>query len=95
MIEAVSHLIDRPAIVPRPEPAPAMQFDGDPDKVTARILSLLGPAGVTEDALIRDTGYPAGAVAKQILELELRGSIERHAGGMLSLTGQRVTGLTG
>ncbi len=87
VIEAIAHLLDRPApaaVAPLSEPA---RFAGDPDQVTARILALLGPSGVAEDALIRDCGYPAGAVTKQILELELDGRIARTPGGMLALTG--------
>ena len=87
VIEAIAHLLDRPApAAPEPRPEP-LRFNGDPDQVTARILTLLGPAGVAEDALIRDSGYPAGAVAKQILELELDGRISRTPGGLLALTG--------
>jgi DNA processing protein len=87
IIEAIAHLLDRPAPV-NPEPAPEpVRFAGDPDQVAAKILTLLGPSGVAEDALIRDSGYPASAVAKQILELELDGRISRTPGGLLALTG--------
>lgn len=87
VIEAIAHLLDRPAPAAVEQPHEPARFAGDPDQVTARILTLLGPSGVAEDALIRDCGYPAGAVAKQILELELDGRIARTPGGMLALTG--------
>lgn len=87
VIEAIAHLLDRSAPV-TPEPAPEpVRFTGDPDQVAAKILTLLGPSGVAEDTLIRDSGYPASAVAKQILELELDGRISRTPGGLLALTG--------
>lgn len=87
VIEAIAHLLDRPAPVTAEHPPEPAHPAGDPDQVTAKILTLLGPAGVAEDALIRDSGYPASAVAKQILELELDGRITRTPGGMLALTG--------
>ena len=87
VIEAIAHLLDRPAPVAAEQPPKPARFTGDPEQVAAKILTLLGPAGVAEDALIRDSGYPASAVAKQILELELDGRISRTPGGLLALTG--------
>ena len=49
-----------------------------------RILSLLGPAPVPEDQLIRDLGRPAQEVSGQLVALELEGKLQRHAGGRLS-----------
>ncbi len=87
VIEAIAHLLDRPAPIAAERPPKPARFTGDPEQVAAKILTLLGPAGVAEDALIRDSGYPASAVAKQILELELDGRISRTPGGLLALTG--------
>lgn len=53
--------------------------------VPGRLLSLLGPAPVEEDALTRDLGLPAAAVAAALLDLELEGRVLRHPGGKVSL----------
>jgi DNA processing protein len=52
----------------------------------ARILGLLGPTGVAEDAIIRDSGLPAQTVSRHLLDLELDGQVERQPGGLLALT---------
>lgn len=50
------------------------------------ILSLLSPTAVSEDRVIRETGQPAQQVSSRIQELEISGQIERHPGGLLSLS---------
>lgn len=52
--------------------------------LAARILSLLGPAPVPEDRLIRDTGQPAAEVARRLVALEMEGKVLRQPGGLLS-----------
>ncbi|HWU73160.1 MAG TPA: DNA-protecting protein DprA, partial [Sphingomonas sp.] len=47
---------------------------------------LLGPVPVAIDELIRQSGLAPAMVALILLELELAGRIERHAGGRVSLT---------
>ncbi|MGC6328055.1 DNA-processing protein DprA [Rhizorhabdus sp. FW153] len=56
--------------------------DGDRDAV----LGLLGPVPLPVDELIRLCGAPAPAVQVVLLDLELAGRLERHAGGKVSLT---------
>jgi DNA processing protein len=58
--------------------------DAAAEPVATRILSLLGPAPVAEDQLLRDLGLPPQAVAEELLALELDGRVERRAGGMLA-----------
>lgn len=77
-------------IDPRMVRAPASPFDGraggEPDDAERRALTgLLGPVPVAIDELIRQSGLPAATVALILLELELAGRIERHAGGRASL----------
>jgi DNA processing protein len=55
--------------------------DGD----RAAVVSLLGPTAVPIDELIRQSGQPPAIVSTVLLELELAGRIERHAGGRVSL----------
>ncbi len=72
----------RPAPPPPPElPAPRMNGTELPD----RLLALLGPAPIGEDALIRMLGLPTPEVAAALLELELTGAILRHPGGGVGL----------
>jgi DNA processing protein len=49
------------------------------------ILDRLGPSPVAEDQLLRDLALPVGAVAPELLSLELEGRIRRQPGGLLSL----------
>ena len=70
--------------------SPGMRFDGAPpedaDEGTRRaVADLLGPVPVAVDELIRQSGAAPAAVQMVLLELELAGRIERHAGGRVSL----------
>ncbi len=51
-----------------------------------RIEALLGPVPVAVDELIRQSHLPPAIVQMVLLELELGGRLERHAGGRASLT---------
>jgi DNA processing protein len=62
--------------------APAEQFDGE---AVATVESLLGPSPVPVDEIIRLSGGASGAVQMALLELDLAGRIDRHAGGKVSL----------
>lgn len=55
-----------------------------PDRETD-ILSLLTPAGVYVDELIRVSGLDSAAVSLQLLELEMEGRIERQVGNKVAL----------
>ncbi|MBV9884405.1 MAG: DNA-protecting protein DprA [Sphingomonadaceae bacterium] len=50
-----------------------------------RIADLLGPTPVLADEMIRQSGLPPAIVHCVLLELELAGRLERHAGGKVSL----------
>ena len=64
------------------EPPQPVEPDGD---LRARIEELLGPSPVPVDEIVRLAEAPAGAVQLVLLELELGGRLERHAGGKVSL----------
>ncbi|TIT26443.1 MAG: DNA-protecting protein DprA, partial [Mesorhizobium sp.] len=51
----------------------------------AGVLEALGPTPVAVDEIIRHTGLSAAQVSMVLLELDLAGRIERHAGGNVSL----------
>jgi DNA processing protein len=75
---------------PRVE-APAERFDGAPipdDSALGHVESLLGPSPVPVDEIIRLSGASSGAVQMALLELDLAGRLDRHAGGKVSLRSQ-------
>ncbi|OAN65647.1 DNA-processing protein DprA [Sphingomonas sp. TDK1] len=56
---------------------------GDADR--RRVAGLLGPVPVAVDELIRQSGCPPAVVQTVLLELELGGRLERHAGARVSM----------
>ncbi|MBL8649149.1 MAG: DNA-protecting protein DprA [Sphingopyxis sp.] len=62
--------------------APAGLEAGEGDRRT--VADLLGPTPVAIDELVRQSGCTAAAVQLILLELELAGRIERHAGAKIS-----------
>lgn len=51
----------------------------------ADVLEALGPTPTAVDEIIRHTGLSAAQIAMVLLELDLAGRLERHAGGNVSL----------
>jgi DNA processing protein len=64
------------------EPA-SDQLNGD--DALGMIEELLGPSPVPVDEIIRLSGASSGAVQMALLELDLAGRLDRHAGGKVSL----------
>jgi len=62
---------------------PAVQLNGD--DALSLVEELLGPSPVPVDEIIRLSGVSSGAVQMALLELDLAGRLERHAGGRVSL----------
>jgi DNA processing protein len=82
-------------LVGRPPPQPALPLteiepmagiNGPPgaDERT-RLIAALGPAPVEVDTLARETGVPIYRVRALLIELDIAGRIERHAGDRVSL----------
>jgi DNA processing protein len=70
------------------EPASAYSAGGyDEPEASERevLLSLLGPVSVPVDELVRQSSLAAPVVQLILLELELAGRLERHAGSRVSL----------
>jgi len=86
IIQAVAPILERPVDLPSrepDEPPPASEPDaGD----RSRILNLLGPSPIGIDDLIRLSGIAPAVVRTVLLELELAGRLERHGGGLVSLS---------
>ncbi|WP_208352653.1 DNA-processing protein DprA [Pseudaestuariivita rosea] len=51
-----------------------------------QLLNCMGPTPMSEDQLIRDVKTRPDVIAPILLELELSGKIQRHPGGLLSLS---------
>ncbi len=64
------------------EPAPLEDPD---DRLIGAVDALLGPSPVPVDEIIRLSGGSPGAVQMALLELDLAGRLERHAGNKVSL----------
>lgn len=68
----------------------SFDFIGEPvssdvaDRERMAIVALLGPAPVPVDELIRLSGLAPAVVQTVLLEMELAGRVERHAGGRVS-----------
>jgi len=64
--------------------APALPAEAG-DAVRTAVVGLLGPTPVALDELVRQAGQPPSEIQSVLLELELAGRLERHAGGKVSL----------
>jgi DNA processing protein len=70
--------------------SPADRFHGSPpedasDADRRRVTGLLGPVPVDVDELLRQSGCALAVVQMVLLELELAGQLDRHAGARVSL----------
>ncbi|MCG6204052.1 DNA-processing protein DprA [Rhodopseudomonas sp. HC1] len=86
IVQAVAAILERPIDLPGREPEhqpPASEPDAS-DR--CRIVSLLGPSPIGIDDLIRLAGISPAVVRTVLLELELAGRLERHGGGLVSLS---------
>ncbi|WP_338503312.1 DNA-processing protein DprA [Sphingomonas kaistensis] len=64
--------------------SPALPVEPD-ESERSRIEELLGPSPVPVDEIVRLSGMEPGAVQLVLLELDLAGRLDRHAGGKVSL----------
>jgi DNA processing protein len=55
------------------------------EEAAGAVEQFLGPSPVPVDEIIRLSGAPSGAVQMALLELDLAGRLDRHAGGKVSL----------
>jgi DNA processing protein len=66
-----------------PYSAPVHRDAEDADR--RAVTELLGPVPTPVDEIVRQSGRPPAIVQTVLLELELAGRLERHAGGQVSL----------
>ena len=64
--------------------SPGAPADADPD-ARRTVEELLGPSPAPVDEIVRLSGLASGAVQLVLLELDLAGRLDRHAGGKVSL----------
>ena len=85
VIEAVgpidARMVREPVQRFTPAAAPADAGEGE----RRSLIDLLGPTPVAVDELVRQSGQDASTVQLVLLELELAGRVERHAGAKISL----------
>ena len=70
---------------PRSEYQPEPEWMNGEDGAVSIVEDLLGPSPVPVDEIIRLSGAPSGAVQMALLELDLAGRLDRHAGGKVSM----------
>jgi len=74
----------RSPVLPFSGPQPLSEPEADE---RARVEELLGPSPAPVDDIVRLSGLSSGAVQLILLELDLAGRLDRHAGGKVSLHG--------
>ncbi|WP_353216232.1 DNA-processing protein DprA [Sandarakinorhabdus sp.] len=85
VLEALHTLSGQPAIplhVSEPDAAPALTAE---PAARAAVMALLSPTPVQIDELVRQSRLPAAQVATVLLDLELEGTVIRHAGARVAL----------
>ena len=80
-IRPIDRRMVRTTRTPFAAPPPADATDAE----RREIVGLLGPVPVAIDELIRQSGHGPAIVQTVLLELELAGRLERHAGGRVAL----------
>jgi DNA processing protein len=83
VIEAVRPFENRVQAAPDSYLASVDQMNGD--DALGLVEALLGPSPVPVDEIIRLSRASSGAVQMALLELDLAGRLDRHAGGKVSL----------
>lgn len=87
VMEAITHLNGKVASPTRAfDHQPAPPVDAEPD-IRLRIEELLGPSPAPVDEIVRLSGAEPGTVQLVLLELDLAGRLDRHAGNKVSLNG--------
>ncbi|MBA2935088.1 DNA-protecting protein DprA [Sphingomonas sp. CGMCC 1.13654] len=75
-----------PRMVSEPTHSYEAPVQGDAEEGDRRaVIELLGPVPTPVDEIVRQSGCPPAIVQTVLLELELAGRLERHAGGQVSL----------
>lgn len=92
VMDALAPLTGGEARMPAHAPLPGMDEEEDfaaapppAEGDRAAVIEALGPTPTRSDELLRHTGLHPAQLAMVLLELDLAGRLERHAGGAISL----------
>lgn len=88
LVESASDVIEalRPGLLrPTARSTPRAPAPTRPPPPTGPLAERLGPEPIEVDELIRQSGLPAAEVQATLLDLELDGRLQRHAGNRVSL----------
>ncbi|WP_164158265.1 DNA-processing protein DprA, partial [Sandarakinorhabdus rubra] len=88
VLEALSTLSGEPRMPLGLTPSvaePAAPALTTPESARTAVLALLSPTPVPVDDLVRQAALPAAQVASVLLDLELEGTLTRHAGARVAL----------
>lgn len=83
VVEAIRPFESQVRSLVAPFEAQGSEMDGD--DALGMVEELLGFSPVPVDEIIRLSGVPSGSVQMALLELDLAGRLDRHAGGKVSL----------
>src|SRR5438105_3659721 len=83
VMEAIRPYESRVRSAPAAYEPPQEELNGE--DVLGLVEELLGPSPAPVDEIIRLSGAPTGAVQMALLELDLAGRLDRHAGNKVSL----------
>jgi DNA processing protein len=91
VLAAIAPILGPPSAAPTAQPVvrdePPRPADSEPDgQARNDVARLLGPTPVGLDDLVRLSGASPAMVRQVLLELELAGRIERHGGGLVSMS---------
>jgi DNA processing protein len=84
VIESLPPFDSQRIILPAQRPSPPVNAEVA-DGERAAVVALLGPVAVPIDELVRQSGHSPAVIQTILLELDLAGQIEHHAGGRISL----------
>jgi len=83
VMEAIGSISASVRSAPSPYQPPVEEFHDD--DALGLVEGLLGPSPVPVDEIIRLSGASSGAVQMALLELDLAGRLDRHAGNRVGL----------
>lgn len=85
VINVVASILESPPTHGAEEPDETIDHDEPTPTARERVVTLLGPAPIGIDDLVRLSGASVGTVRVVLLELEIAGRLERHGGSLVSL----------
>jgi len=87
VVAVLQPILGRDLRVEEPErPWPPAETGDPSEQERSRIVSLLGPTPVGIDDLVRLSGSSPAIVRTVLLELDIAGRLDRHGGGLVSLS---------